>query len=220
VAPGDYVMIVVTDTGIGIPTEIRDRVFEPFFTTKPAGHGTGLGLSIIYGFVKQSGGHIRLESEVGRGTSFSIYLPRATALETEPNVRAVAPEGIPRARDGEVVLAVEDDETVRQIAVDALKDLGYAVHEAPNGPTALDLLRDQPRIDLLFTDFAMPGGINGRDLAAQVSSQRPGIKVLLTSAYTDRLYAEGAPPLPMRFLSKPYREGELALAVRAALDDR
>ena len=218
--PGDYVMVVVTDTGVGIPTEIRDRIFEPFFTTKPAGHGTGLGLSIIYGFVKQSGGHIRLETETGRGTEFSIYLPRATAVETEPRARVAALEGIPRARDGEVVLAVEDDETVRQIAVDALKDLGYAVHESPNGPIALDLLREQPKIDLLFTDFAMPGGINGRDLAAQVSTQRPGIKVLLTSAYTDRLYAEGAPPLPMRFLSKPYREGELALAVRAALDDR
>jgi PAS domain S-box-containing protein len=218
--PGDYIMVTVADTGVGIPSEIRDRVFEPFFTTKPTGHGTGLGLSIIYGFVKQSGGHIRLESEIGRGTSFSIYLPRATALETEPRVRVVAQEGVPRARDGEVVLAVEDDETVRQIAVDALKDLGYAVHEAPNGRTALDLLRDQPRIDLLFTDFAMPGGLNGRDLAAQVSAQRPGVKVLLTSAYTDRLYADGAPPLTLRFLSKPYREGELALAVRAALDER
>jgi CheY-like chemotaxis protein len=218
--PGDYIMVTVADTGVGIPSEIRDRVFEPFFTTKPTGHGTGLGLSIIYGFVKQSGGHIRLESEIGRGTSFSIYLPRATALETEPRVRVVAQEGVPRARDGEVVLAVEDDETVRQIAVDALKDLGYAVHEAPNGRTALDLLRDQPRIDLLFTDFAMPGGLNGRDLAAQVSAQRPGVKVLLTSAYTDRLYADGAPPLTLRYLTKPNPAGELPHDVRAALDER
>jgi CheY-like chemotaxis protein len=109
---------------------------------------------------------------------------------------------------------------VRQIAVDALKHLGYTVHEAPNGHVALDVLRQQPRIDLLFTDFAMPGGLNGRDLAAEAVAQRPAIKVLLTSAYTERVSADGHPHAPLRFLSKPYREGELASAVRAALDER
>ena len=218
-APGEYVMLVVKDSGAGIPPEIRDRVFEPFFTTKPAGHGTGLGLSIIYGFVKQSGGHIRLESELGRGTSFSIYLPRATVVESAPRTRNTSQDGVPRARDGEVVLAVEDDDTVRQIAVDALQDLGYTVYEAPNGRIALDLLRDQARIDLLFTDYAMPGGLNGRDLAIEAVSRRPNLKVLLTSAYTERLSADGQLYPALRFLSKPYREGELASAVRAALDE-
>jgi PAS domain S-box-containing protein len=218
-APGDYVMLVVRDTGIGIPAEIRDRVFEPFFTTKPTGHGTGLGLSIIYGFVKQSGGHIRLESETGRGTSFSIYLPRATMTEATPRLRAAAVDGIPRARVGEVVLAVEDDDTVRRIAVDALQDLGYAVYEAPDGRIALDLLRDQPRIDIIFTDLAMPGGMNGRDLAREAKARRPGVKVLLTSAYTERLSEDDRASDPLRFLGKPYREGELAAAIRAALDE-
>jgi PAS domain S-box-containing protein len=219
-APGEYVMLVVKDTGVGIPSEFRDRVFEPFFTTKPTGRGTGLGLSIIYGFVKQSGGHIRLDTEVGRGTSFSLYLPRAVSLDAAPRPQIPTLEGVPRARDGEIVLAVEDDDTVRQIAVDALKDLGYGVFEAPNGRTALDLLNREPRIDLLFTDFAMPGGINGRDLAAEAVAQRPHIKILLTSAYTEQLTAANSPVPSMRFLSKPYREGELALAVRSTLDER
>jgi PAS domain S-box-containing protein len=218
-APGDYVMLVVRDTGVGIPAEFRDRVFEPFFTTKPTGRGTGLGLSIIYGFVKQSGGHIRLDTEVGLGTTFSIYLPRAASLDTAPQPRIAALEGVPRARDGEIVLAVEDDDTVRQIAVDALKDLGYSVFEAPNGRTALDVLHKEQRIDLLFTDFAMPGGINGRDLAVEAVAQRPQIKILLTSAYTEQLTAAKNPVPSMRFLSKPYREGELALAVRSTLDE-
>jgi PAS domain S-box-containing protein len=220
-APGDYVVLVVTDSGIGIPAEIRDRVFEPFFTTKPVGRGTGLGLSIIYGFVKQSGGHIRLESEVGRGTTFSLYLPRAAAAEASPRARVANQQaGVPRARDGEVVLAVEDDDTVRQIAVDALQDLGYKVFEASNGRLALEVLRDQPRIDIVFTDFAMPGGLNGRDLAMEAVARRPGVKILLTSAYTERLSTDGAPYAALRFLSKPYREGDLASAIRAALDER
>jgi PAS domain S-box-containing protein len=217
-APGEYVMLSVADTGAGIPPEFRDRVFEPFFTTKPAGQGTGLGLSIIYGFVKQSGGHIRLDSEVDRGTTFSIYLPRAQGAEAEPRVRLGDEGGVPRAREGEIIMAVEDDDSVRQIAVDALTELGYSVIEAPNGPAALELLSRSNRVDLLFTDFAMPGGLNGRDLAAAAQSRRPEIKVLLTSAYTDRLFTDAATKLPMRFLTKPYRERELAQAVRGVLD--
>jgi PAS domain S-box-containing protein len=217
-APGNYVMLAVTDTGVGIPPEIRDRVFEPFFTTKPVGQGTGLGLSIIYGFVKQSGGHIRLDSEVGVGTTFSVYLPRASEGAADAHARPADTGGVPRARAGEIVLAVEDDDAVRQIAVDALKELGYSVLEAPNGPAALEMLARSRRIDLLFTDFAMPGGLNGRDLAVEAQSRRPEIKVLLTSAYTDRLFAE-APQLPMRFITKPYRERELAQAIRGVLDD-
>jgi PAS domain S-box-containing protein len=217
--PGDYVMLTVADTGVGIAPEFRDRVFEPFFTTKPAGHGTGLGLSIIYGFVKQSGGHIRLDSEIGHGTRFSIYLPRAEGAAAEARNRTGEQGGVPRARAGEIVLAVEDDDAVRQIAVDALKELGYSVLEAANGPAALELLARSSRVDLLFTDFAMPGGLNGRDLAIEAQSRRPEIKVLLTSAYTDRLFADSAAQRPMPFITKPYREGDLAQAVRGVLDD-
>ena len=218
-APGGYVMLSVADTGIGIPPEFHDRVFEPFFTTKAAGKGTGLGLSIIYGFVKQSGGHVRLDSAVGRGSTFSIYLPRAESTAVATQARAGDQGGVPRARDGEIVLAVEDDEAVRQIAVDALKELGYSVIEAPNGPAALELLSRSKRVDLLFTDFAMPGGLNGHELAMEARSRRPDIKILLTSAYTDRLFADAATQAPMRFITKPYREGDLAQAIRGVLDE-
>ena len=193
-------------------------MFEPFFTTKDAGKGTGLGLSMVYGFVKQSGGHIRLDSEVGVGTTFSLYLPCASEGAADTHARPSDSGGVPRARDGEIVLAVEDDDAVRQIAVDALKELGYSVIEAPNGPAALEMLSRSRRVDLLFTDFAMPGGLNGRDLAVEAQSRRPEIKVLLTSAYTDRLFAEAGTQLPMRFITKPYRERELAQAIRGVLD--
>jgi PAS domain S-box-containing protein len=217
--PGEYVVLVVTDTGVGIPAEFRDRVFEPFFTTKQPGQGTGLGLSIIYGFVKQSGGHIRLDSEVGSGTTFSIYLPRAEAPATQARIATAVDGGELRAQEGEIVLAVEDDDAVRQIASDALKELGYSVIEASNGPAALELLAGAPRIDLLFTDLAMPGGMNGHELAAEARMRRPDLKVLLTSAYTDRFARDGEARAPLRFLNKPYREHELASAVRNALDD-
>ena len=161
-------------------------------------------------------------------TTPQLYLAQLAVLRSGGAFACIDPgfpdsqvqEGVPKAQDGEVVLAVEDDDTVRQIAVDALKDLGYTVYEAPNGRSALELLRQQPRIDLLFTDFAMPGGLNGRDLALEAVAQRPALKVLLTSAYTERLSADGRPHPALRFLSKPYREGELATAVRAALDER
>jgi PAS domain S-box-containing protein len=218
-APGDYVMLSVADTGTGIAPDIRDRVFEPFFTTKSAGQGTGLGLSIIYGFIKQTGGHIQLDSEVGSGTIFSIYLPRSHGAAPGAQAAIAEQGGILRARDGEIVLAVEDDKAVRQIAADALRELGYSVLEAPDGPAALELLSHSTRIDLLFTDFAMPGGMNGRDLAAEAVARRPEIKVLLTSAYTDRLLADATTRLPLRFITKPYRERDLAEAIRGALDN-
>ena len=216
---GEYVTLTVADTGVGIPPEFRDRVFEPFFTTKQPGQGTGLGLSIIYGFVKQSGGHIRLDSELGHGTTFCIYLPRAAEASAREQVASAEEGRVLRAQDGEIVLAVEDDDAVRQIAADALRELGYDVIEAPNGPAALDLLARTDRIDLLFTDLAMPGGMNGHELAAEALARRPGLRVLLTSAYTDRFASGSAPRAPLRFLHKPYHEHELAAAVRSALDE-
>ncbi len=218
-ATGEYVTLTVADTGVGIAPEFRDRVFEPFFTTKQPGQGTGLGLSIIYGFVKQSGGHIRLDSELGRGTTFSIYLPRAPETVMRERLAAAEEGRVLRAQDGEIVLAVEDDDAVRQIAADALAELGYKVIEASNGPAALELLAGAARIDLLFTDLAMPGGMNGHELAAKALMRRPGLKVLLTSAYTDRFAGGPAPRASLRFLNKPYRERELAAAVRDALDE-
>jgi len=219
-APGDYVALTVADTGAGIPPEIRDRIFEPFFTTKELGRGTGLGLSIIYGFVKQSGGHITLESEVGRGTSITIYLPRAAGgAEAIRSVRADGKSVLPRARDGEIVLLVEDDKAVREVAATTLEDLGYEVLEAENGPGALEILTRMDRIDLLFTDLAMPGGMSGSDLAREAAKRKNGVKVLLTSAYAERLAAEANATIPMRLLNKPYREPDLAHAVRGAIDD-
>jgi len=218
VTPGEYVSLSVSDTGEGIPPEIVDHVFEPFFTTKEMGRGSGLGLSIIYGFVKQSGGHLMLDTRVGRGTTITILLPRADAALVPASASAILPEtDVPRAAVGEVVLAVEDDPGVRLAAVSALKDLGYIVEEAENAATALDALERLPRVDLLFTDLAMPGELDGRGLAAEAVRRKPGLRVLLTSAYADRLSVE-ARGTALRFLGKPYREPELAHAIRNAID--
>ncbi|MGI9486244.1 MAG: PAS domain S-box protein, partial [Geminicoccaceae bacterium] len=165
---GDYVLLSVTDTGIGMPPEIRDHVFEPFFTTKDVGKGSGLGLSMVYGFVKQSGGHIRLYSEAGHGTAISLYFPKALGLD-EATEASEPEEAMPQAR-GEVVLVVEDEPRVRQVTVQRLETLGYIVLEAENGPAALDVLTGSPAMDLVFTDMIMPGGMSGGDLAREVRS--------------------------------------------------
>jgi signal transduction histidine kinase len=215
--PGDYVCLAVSDTGTGIPVESIERVFEPFFTTKDVGHGTGLGLSITYGFVRQSGGHIEVESELDQGTTFRIYLPR-TAETGAAKADQAAPAGeLPRARSGEVVLVVEDDFQVRQLAVTMLGDLGYAVLEAENAGAALALLGTNPRIDLLFSDIVMRGQ-NGIELAVEAKRQRPQLKVLLTSAYyAASSNGSAADTEHGRILPKPYRERELASAIRSAL---
>ena len=217
IGPGRYVVLSVADSGVGIPAEIRDRVFEPFFTTKEAGQGTGLGLSIIYGFVKQSGGHITLESEIGAGTTITIYLPQCAA-QPRASAPASCDDGIPRARAAEVVLVVEDDPTVRSVAVNMLRDLGYSVIEASDGRAALEELDRAPRVDLLFTDLAMPGGLNGRDLIREAIRRESCLKALLTSAYTDQLWCEAGTDMAVHLLEKPYRERDLARAVRAVLD--
>lgn len=176
--PGRYVLITIGDTGTGMSPEVRENAFEPFYTTKPQGSGTGLGLSSVYGFVKQSGGHVALYSEVGQGTTVRIYLPLITEKGDE------APEGLatpslPKG-NGELVLVVEDDERVRRVTISRLKQLDYQVLEAGNGPEALSILERTPGVQLVFTDMVMPGGMSGADLAAPSSKRFPGIPVLFT----------------------------------------
>ncbi|CCD86450.1 putative sensor histidine kinase with a CHASE3 and a response regulator receiver domain; signal peptide [Bradyrhizobium sp. ORS 285] len=214
VVPGSYVMVAVSDTGAGMPAEVRDRAFEPFFTTKDAGKGSGLGLSMVYGFVKQSGGHIKLYSEENSGTTIRLYLPAAQRLQqAEPEHEQVLPRGT------ETILVVEDDPLVRDFVLAQLQGLGYATLVASQAAEALTIVaRDQP-FDLLFTDVIMPGGISGSQLAETITATRPGLRVLYTSGYTDNAIIENRQLLPdALLLTKPYRRTELAQMVRRALD--
>ncbi|MEZ5831483.1 MAG: PAS domain-containing protein [Dongiaceae bacterium] len=216
VTPGDYVMMAVTDTGTGMSPDVLTHVFEPFFTTKETGKGTGLGLSMIYGFAKQSGGHVKIYSEIGHGTTVRLYLPRLSntvAASESPRVAASGGGG------GETILVVEDSPDVRGLVLRQLRDLGYTVIEAANGPQALKILDGVAAVDLLFTDVVMPGGMNGRQLAEAAKSRRPGLKVLFTSGYTeDSILRVGTLDPGVRLLSKPYRKHELAALLREALD--
>ncbi len=213
-APGDYVVLAVSDTGIGMTPEVRARAIEPFFTTKGPGVGSGLGLSMIYGFVRQSGGYLKIDSEVGVGSSVQIFLPRATGLE-----EAVVPEeahaSLPTG--DETILVVDDSPEMRQVAERHLRLLGYAVLSAENGPAALALLRTGVPIDLLFTDVVMPEGLSGFQLAEAACAMRPGLKVLFTTGYAGTQGAVGTPDWPERLIRKPYRRPELAEKIRAAL---
>ncbi len=224
--PGDYVVIEVSDNGAGIPPEIVSHIFEPFYTTKEQGKGTGLGLSMTFGFVKQSSGHITVNSEVGRGTAFRLYLPRTQAGATEANVaarfaaleggRGEAPQG-----GNETVLVVEDIAPLRRIAVQQLKTLGYRVREAEDAAAALQILATEGAVDLLFSDVVMPGTMHGLELAREVTRIHPGTKVLLTSGFPRTSSTDQQLLVPeFRLLRKPYIYHELAQAVRAALDDR
>jgi signal transduction histidine kinase len=216
VAPGDYVMMAVTDTGTGMPEDVLAHVFEPFFTTKEVGKGTGLGLSMIYGFAKQSGGHAKIYSEVGHGTTVRLYLPRLT--NQSPASDSVAPTA-PRKGGGETILVVEDNPDVRRLVLRQVRDLGYEVIEAANGPQALQILDGGASIDLLFTDVVMPGGMTGRQLAEAAKVRRPGLKTLFTSGYTeDSILRLGKLDPGVRLLSKPYRKHELATRIRETLD--
>ena len=214
--PGDYVMLAVSDTGAGIAPELVTRVFEPFFTTKERGKGTGLGLAMVYGFVKQSRGHVALYSEPGHGTTVRIYLPRHHAgAPAEPTPEEpVAPSG-----RGQLVLLVEDDLQVREFARGQLEALSYRVLEAADGPEALALLRSRPDIELLFTDVVMPGGMSGVELAEAALALRPGLPVLYTSGYTESaLIHNGRLDPNVLLLGKPYRRAELANKLREALN--
>jgi PAS domain S-box-containing protein len=217
--PGDYVMLAATDTGTGMPAEVAERAFEPFFTTKEVGKGSGLGLSMVYGFARQSGGHVKIYSEVGHGTAVRLYLPRQVATAHRPAGAAAADADHPRG--GETIMVVEDDPLVRGLVVRQLAELGYRVLEAPDGPQAQAILDGDEPVDLLFTDVVMPGGMTGRQLADTVKPRRPRLKTLFTSGYTqDSITHQGKLDPGVHFLSKPYKKQDLALKVRTVLDDR
>jgi PAS domain S-box-containing protein len=213
---GDYVRISVSDTGVGMPAEVRDRAFEPFFTTKTRGHGTGLGLSMVYGFTKQCGGHATIHSEVGNGTTINIYLPRANAVPKEYG--AVSTDAGSAAKRREIILVVEDDNTVRELTVARLATLGYKIQETADGASAIKLLDSGLRVDLLFSDVVMPGGLSGYDVARHARQVNPEIKILLTSGYAEdlvRVENRGE----FKLLRKPYRLDDLRKALDAAFSE-
>jgi signal transduction histidine kinase len=215
VIPGNYVRISICDSGSGIPPEVLDRVFEPFFTTKEQGKGTGLGLSMVFGFVKQSNGHINIYSEPGHGTTVRLYLPRSEAGGRTLQ-RQLPPQAV--AGGNECVLLVEDNELVRQFARDLLQGLGYKVLSAANSAAAMALLQDQQEIQLLFTDVVLPGR-SGVELARAAQALRPTLKVLFASGYTrDKMLHSGEVQPGMQLLAKPYGKLELATRIRELLD--
>jgi PAS domain S-box-containing protein len=218
VAPGQYVCISVSDTGGGMDPETVAHAFEPFFTTKPVGRGTGLGLSQVYGFVKQSGGHVKIYSEVGQGTTVKLYLPR---LATEATVATETAEPPPPEGDTEeTILVLEDDDDVRTYSVEILRDLGYRVLEAHDGPSALRLLERQARVDLLFSDVILPGGMTGAQVAAQARELRPDLKVLFTTGYArNAIIHQGRLDKGVRLITKPFASSDLAAKVRDVLDE-
>ena len=213
---GQYVMIGVTDTGTGMPPDVVERAFDPFYTTKGVGKGTGLGLSQVYGFVKQSGGHVKIYSEPGHGTTVKIYLPRLSKDAISAEAPA-AQQRLERGAEEEIILVVEDEERVRHMSVDVLRELGYTVVQAEGGPHALEVLAVQPKISLLFTDVVMPG-MNGRRLAELAREQRPDLKVLFTTGYTrNAVVHNGVLDSDVAFLAKPFTVEQLARKVREIL---
>jgi signal transduction histidine kinase/CheY-like chemotaxis protein len=218
VPPGQYIQISVTDTGTGIDQATMSRVFEPFFTTKEVGKGTGLGLSQIYGFVRQSGGHVRIYSEVGEGTTVKIYLPRHVGAPNELDAAEQA-SGPSLRGEGETILVVEDEQELRAYAVEALGELGYRVMTAADGPTAIALLSQDHQVDLLFTDVVLPNGMNGRQLADEAVKRRPQLKVLFTTGYTrNAVVHNGRLDADVNMIGKPFTFEELAASVRKLLD--
>ncbi len=215
--PGPYVAISVGDTGTGMPPEVLERAFEPFFTTKPIGQGTGLGLSMLYGFVKQSGGHVRVESAARKGTTFRVYLPQHRGVPERAEAEDRGGRA-PRPGHGETVLVVEDEPAVRILILETLKDLGYAALEAADGPAGLEIVRSGARIDLLVTDVGLPG-MNGRQLVDAAREARPGLKVLFVTGYAHNTLVGQAPLEPgMELLTKPFSLNELGKRIRALID--
>ena len=219
VAPGQYVLICISDTGTGMDEQTLARAFEPFFTTKEVGRGTGLGLSMVYGFIKQSGGHVRIYSESGHGTTVRVYLPRFRGRASEPTPHARADPPLP-GNVHETILVCEDDENVRAYTVEVLRELGYRVIEAGDGPTALAALdAETGSIDLLFTDVVLPRGMTGAVLAAEAQAKRPVLKVLFTTGYArNAIVHHGRLDAGVQLLTKPFTYTDLAAKVRDMLD--
>jgi CheY-like chemotaxis protein len=217
--PGAFAVLTVDDTGEGIAPEILERIFEPFFTTKPTGKGTGLGLSMIYGFAKQSNGHLKIYSEVGHGTTIRLYLPRHATQGAALSVTAGADASFDHAGGRETILVVEDDPMVRSLVTTRLTELGYRVLEADEGAAALKILKSQEPIDLLLTDVVLPGALTGRALSDAASKLRPKLKILFSSGYTQSsIDHQGKLDPGVQFLPKPFRRTELAAKVREILD--
>jgi CheY-like chemotaxis protein len=215
--PGEYVCLSVADTGTGMPPDVIARAFDPFFTTKPLGRGTGLGLSMVYGFVQQSGGHVRLRSGEGQGTTVTIYLPRhAEAVDGDMEEGAAA--RLPAALGRGIVLLVEDEPNVRMVVSDVLTDLGYAVLEAESGRAGLSIADSGVRIDLLLTDVGLPGDMNGRQLADAARQRRPDLKVLFITGYADAMaVGNGHMEQGMQVMTKPFALETLAAKVHGII---
>ncbi|MDH5411054.1 MAG: ATP-binding protein, partial [Alphaproteobacteria bacterium] len=219
VDPGDYVMVVLTDTGSGMTQEVAERAFEPFFTTKEVGEGSGLGLSMVYGFLKQSRGHISLDSQAGKGTTITLYLPRTRELKKTAEPAATRErKNMPRGH--ETILVVEDEPSVRAVVVQLLKNLGYTVIDAEDGIEALERLDEAGDIDMLFTDIVLPGGMTGKDVATEVLKRQPAARLLYTSGFAATAMDEGGRVAEDgEFLSKPYPMKALANRIRDILDE-
>jgi CheY-like chemotaxis protein len=200
-----------------MPPDVKAKAFDPFFTTKDVGHGTGLGLSQVYGFVKQSRGHVKIYSELGEGTTVKIYLPRYAAKADDAEEEIV--HALARGKGHETVLVVEDDDDVRAYSTDSLRDLGYSVIEAPNGRAALQILERQPEITVLFTDVGLPGGMNGRQLVEEARKQRPNLKVLFTTGYArNAIVHDGRLDAGVELLTKPFSQAALGAKLRDIID--
>lgn len=218
--PGQYVSLCVTDTGLGMEPEVIARAFDPFFTTKPLGQGTGLGLSMIYGFVRQSGGQVRVYSEIGKGTTMCLYLPRYTgatdAAEDAATEGAAADVGT-----GETILIIDDEPTVRMLIVEVLEETGYTTIEAADGPSGLRILQSDAKIDLLITDVGLPGGMNGRQVAVAARLSRPSLKVLFITGYAENAAVGNGHLEPgMEVITKPFAMTAFGNKVRDLVDQK
>jgi len=217
--PGQYVSLCVTDTGTGMPPDVVERAFEPFFTTKPIGQGTGLGLSMVYGFVRQSGGQVRIYSEVGQGTTMCLYLPRHYGKDADKPA-ALATRSAARPKASHTILVVDDEPSIRMLLTDALEELGFSVLEAHDGPTGLKIMQSDATIDLLVTDVGLPGGMNGRQLADAARTTRPALKVLFITGYAENaIIGNGQLAPDMQVLTKPFVVEALASRVLDMIKD-
>ena len=217
---GEFVVVSVTDTGSGMPPDVAARAFEPFFTTKPTGRGTGLGLSTIYGFAQQTGGHVTLYSEVGRGTTVSLYLPRSGDASGEEGLEAPCEQEVHFAENSETILVVEDNPDVREVTLQRIEALGYVVLEAASGPEAIEVLNRSAHVQMVFSDVVMPGGMSGYDLATWVRQNRPELPVVLTSGFSASSGLIELPKAAHSILHKPYNRFELSKVLRNALSTK